>query len=68
MTSHAADTISYTVCNTWVCNRNLYFQTQQVYIKMDPPRNIFWGLVVKANKRYETEVQEAFRITKVKKI
>eukprot|EP00090_Calanus_glacialis_P001782 TRINITY_DN11314_c0_g1_i1.p1 TRINITY_DN11314_c0_g1~~TRINITY_DN11314_c0_g1_i1.p1 ORF type:complete len:382 (-),score=124.86 TRINITY_DN11314_c0_g1_i1:29-1105(-) len=31
---------------------------------MDPPRNMFWGLVVKPNKRYETEVQEPFRITK----
>jgi len=27
-------------------------------------RNIFWGLVVKPGKRYETEVQEPFRITK----
>jgi len=31
---------------------------------MDPSRNIFWGLVVKPGKRYETEVQEPFRITK----
>jgi len=31
---------------------------------MAPPRNMFWGLVVKPNKRYETEVQEPFRITK----
>ena len=28
-------------------------------------RNIFWGLVIKPGKRYETEVQEPFRITKV---
>jgi len=27
-------------------------------------RSIFWGLVVKPGKRYETEVQEPFRITK----
>jgi len=27
-------------------------------------RNIFWGLVIKPGKRYETEVQEPFRITK----
>ena len=33
--------------------------------EMAPPRNMFWGLVVKPNKRYETEVQEPFRITKV---
>jgi len=26
--------------------------------------NIFWGLIVKPSKRYETTVQEAFRITK----
>jgi len=31
---------------------------------MEGPKNIFWGLAVKPNKRYETEVQEAFRITK----
>jgi len=31
---------------------------------MDPSKNIFWGLVVKPGKRYETEVQEPFRITK----
>merc|ERR1719320_2175661 len=31
---------------------------------MDSSRNIFWGLVVKPGKRYETEVQEPFRITK----
>ena len=28
-------------------------------------RNIFWGLIIKPGKRYETEVQEPFRITKV---
>eukprot|EP00090_Calanus_glacialis_P030055 TRINITY_DN4830_c0_g1_i3.p1 TRINITY_DN4830_c0_g1~~TRINITY_DN4830_c0_g1_i3.p1 ORF type:complete len:339 (-),score=121.85 TRINITY_DN4830_c0_g1_i3:55-1071(-) len=28
------------------------------------PRNMFWGVAVKPGKRYETEVQEAFRITK----
>ena len=28
-------------------------------------RNIFWGLVIKPGKRYETEVREAFRVTKV---
>ena len=28
-------------------------------------KNIFWGLVVKPGKRYETVVQEPFRITKV---
>ena len=28
-------------------------------------RNIFWGLVIKPGKRYETEVQEPFRVTKV---
>merc|ERR1712106_1288445 len=27
-------------------------------------KNMFWGLAVKPGKRYETEVQEAFRITK----
>jgi len=27
-------------------------------------RNIFWGLIIKPGKRYETEVQEPFRITK----
>jgi len=27
-------------------------------------RNVFWGLVIKPGKRYETEVQEPFRITK----
>lgn len=27
-------------------------------------RNIFWGLICKPGKRYETEVQEAFRMTK----
>jgi len=27
-------------------------------------RNIFWGLVIKPGKRYETEVQEPFRVTK----
>lgn len=27
-------------------------------------RNLFWGLVIKPGKRYETEVQEAFRVTK----
>jgi len=32
--------------------------------EMDSSRNIFWGLVVKPGKRYETEVQEPFRITK----
>jgi len=32
--------------------------------KMDEPKNMFWGLALKPNKRYETEVQEAFRITK----
>jgi len=31
---------------------------------METSKNIFWGLVVKPNKRYETEVQEPFRITK----
>jgi len=31
---------------------------------MDPSKSIFWGLVVKPGKRYETEVQEPFRITK----
>jgi len=31
---------------------------------METTRNIFWGLVIKPNKRYETEVQEPFRITK----
>ena len=29
-------------------------------------RNLFWGLVIKPGKRYETEVQEAFRVTKVR--
>lgn len=29
-------------------------------------RNIFWGLICKPGKRYETEVQEAFRMTKVR--
>merc|ERR1712106_608626 len=33
-------------------------------LKMDSSKNIFWGLVVKPGKRYETEVQEPFRITK----
>ena len=33
---------------------------------MDESKNMFWGLAVKPNKRYETEVQEAFRITKVR--
>ena len=28
-------------------------------------RNVFWGLVIKPGKRYETTVQEPFRITKV---
>merc|ERR1719510_1775229 len=27
-------------------------------------RSIFWGLVIKPGKRYETEVQEPFRVTK----
>jgi len=31
---------------------------------METTRNIFWGLVLKPGKRYETEVQEAFRVTK----
>jgi len=31
---------------------------------MEGPKNIFWGLVVKPGKRYDTVVQEAFRITK----
>jgi len=35
-----------------------------VVSEMDSNRNIFWGLVVKPGKRYETEVQEPFRITK----
>ena len=30
----------------------------------DNSRNVFWGLVIKPGKRYETEVQEPFRITK----
>jgi len=33
-------------------------------MKMDSSNNIFWGLVVRPGKRYETEVQEPFRITK----
>jgi len=34
-------------------------------MEMEPAtRSIFWGLVVKPGKRYETEVQEPFRITK----
>jgi len=37
---------------------------QLMVSKMDSSRNIFWGLVVKPGKRYETEVQEPFRITK----
>ena len=32
---------------------------------MESSRNVFWGLVIKPGKRYETEVQEPFRITKV---
>ena len=31
-------------------------------------RNIFWGLHVKPGKRYETDVQLAFRITKVRQM
>ena len=31
---------------------------------MEVSRNVFWGLVIKPGKRYETEVQEPFRITK----
>jgi len=31
---------------------------------MEPNSNILWGLVVKPGKRYETTVQEPFRITK----
>jgi len=31
---------------------------------MEGPKNIFWGLVVKPGKRYDTVVQEAFRVTK----
>ena len=28
---------------------------------MDETKNVFWGLIVKPGKRYETEVQEPFR-------
>ena len=33
-------------------------------MEMDGSRNVFWGLIVKPGKRYETQVQEPFRITK----
>ena len=29
---------------------------------MDETKNVFWGLIVKPGKRYETEVQEPFRL------
>ena len=35
---------------------------------MEIDNNIFWGLIVIPGKRYETEVEEPFRITKVNKI
>ena len=28
---------------------------------MDESKNVFWGLIVKPGKRYETEVKEPFR-------
>ena len=35
-------------------------------LDMGDTKNMFWGLEVKPGKRYETEVGEAFRITKVR--
>ena len=56
----------------YICFQNLHtnlefnFNTSTpTATKMESSRNVFWGLVIKPGKRYETEVQEPFRITKV---
>jgi hypothetical protein len=41
------------------------YKELQGVTRMEELQNRFWGLVVTPGKRFETEVQEAFRITKV---
>ena len=56
----------------YICFQNLHTNLEfniststPTATKMESSRNVFWGLVIKPGKRYETEVQEPFRITKV---
>ena len=65
-------TLYYNFIPFIICFQNLHtnlefnFNTSTpTEIKMESSRNVFWGLVIKPGKRYETEVQEPFRITKV---
>lgn len=44
--------------------RSIVFDCLPSIMEMDGSRNVFWGLIVKPGKRYETQVQEPFRITK----